>query len=183
MDIEGCHGNTKSGIDWRTRWVNTLPNGVNERQQGAYWKSEQKMVEINVWSALLGGIIPVAGLFFWTSSSTPTWESRNIWPPPRFLSHLLALPPSPPPPLCRLEKGNSTLRNLKNRSIAFCALVTFIKWAYSLNTFHRSRYSPSCLRRALNRMTAYIKRCWFRTALTSPFMSGIIEVVTGVKSF
>lgn len=124
-----------------------------------------------------GGLSLERGLFFWTRSSSPAWECRSIWPPsyPTYST----LPPSPLPPLCCLENGSSTF---ETQPVAFWGL-TFTKWAYSLNTFHRSWYSSSCLHGTLNTMTAYIQRCWFGTALTSPFVSNVIAVVTGVMSF
>ncbi len=124
-----------------------------------------------------GGLSLERGLFFWTRSSSPAWECRSIWPPsyPTYST----LPPSPLPPLCCLENGSPTF---ETQPVAFWGL-TFTKWAYSLNTFHRSWYSSSCLHGTLNTMTAYIQRCWCSTALTSPFVSNVIAVVTAVTSF
>lgn len=55
MDTESYHGNSP--------WVNTLANGVSKRQQGEYWKSQLKMLEIGVCAAPCWGIIPLEIVF------------------------------------------------------------------------------------------------------------------------
>lgn len=125
---------------------------------------------------MLREIIPLAGLFFWTKSSSAAWERRSIWPPLIPPTHSSSSSSS-----SSLFPGKWQLhiRKLENDPVAFLGL----KRAYSLDTFHRSWHSSSHLHRTLNMMMVDAQRWWFGGALTSPLVSNITAVVTGVKSF
>lgn len=127
------------------------------------------------------GDYPSSGVVFLDQEQLSSMGAQEHMAPPPLIPPTHSSSSSSSSSLSPLLPGKRQLhiKKLENHPVAFLGL----KRAYSLDTFRRSWHSSSHLHRTLNMMTVDAHRWCFGGALTSPLVSNITAVVTGVKSF